>query len=158
MNDPIFSLDPTYYYFYFGIFALIAGAMGLMVYLMLRKKEPDIVQYGSAVAPVSNFVPKLAAIGVVVAIIFYAYRDAWTHFYTVSIVDERLRLGYYFPQRFVEITDLKNLIITSEKATLKDEKYRIRIKSGDQGDYSSQVMDADLLKINLEKLANSVNR
>ncbi|HPD55703.1 MAG TPA: hypothetical protein P5294_00250 [Smithellaceae bacterium] len=157
MNNLIFSIDPTYFYFYFGIFSVIAIAVGVVLYFMLRKEEPSTTQYGSTVAPVSNFVPKLAAICVIIAIILYAYRDTWVHFYTASIKDDRLYLGYYLPQRIVEIPDMKNLAITSEKASLKGEKYRIRIKIADQREFVSQIMDEDSLKINLEKLANSVN-
>ncbi len=158
MNDLIFSIDPKYFYFYFGIFSLIAVAVGIVLYFMLRKEEPSTTQYGSTVAPVSNFVPKLAAICVIIAIILYAYRDTWVHFYTASVKDDRLYIGYYLPQRIVEIADMKNLAITGEKASLKGEKYRIRIKEPGRGEFTSQIMDVDSLKINLEKLTNSINR
>ncbi|MBN1474124.1 MAG: hypothetical protein JW914_05885 [Syntrophaceae bacterium] len=158
MDSLIFAIDPTYFYAYFGIFSLIGVAAGLILYFILRKKPSATAQYGGTVAPVSNFVPMLAAICVTIAIVLYAYRDTWVHFYSVSINDDRLYLGYYFPQRAVEVADIKNLVIFSEKAALKDEKYRIMIKTPGQGEYLSQVMELDLLKINLEKLEKSVNK
>lgn len=157
METLIFSIDPTYYYGYFGVFVMIAIAAGVMLYFMLRKKEPSKVKYGS-VAPVSNFLPKLAAIAVSLAIIGYAYNDTWIYFYRAYIADDRLYLSYYFPQRSVEISDINKLIISTKKSKFKGEKYQIRIKTSGQDEYLSQIMDETLLKINLEKLEKTVNK
>ena len=157
MEHFIFSIDHTYYYGYFGVFVMIAIAAGVILYFVLRKKEPSTVKPGS-VAPVSNFLPQLAAISVFLAIIDYAYNDTWLYFYSANIADDRLYLGYYFPQRTVEISDINKLIISIEKSKFKGEKYQIRIKTSGQAEYLSQIMDEDLLKINLVKLENSVNK
>jgi hypothetical protein len=157
MGTSIFAIDPTYYYGYFGVFVIIAIAAGVILYFVLRKKEPSKIKYGS-VTPVSNFLPKLAAIAASLAIIGYAYNDTWIYFYTAKIADDRLCLNYYLPQRTVEVSDINNLIISTEKSKFRGEKYQIKIKTPGQGEYLSQIMDADLLKINLEKLEKSVNK
>ncbi|HES59132.1 MAG TPA: hypothetical protein ENO18_01765 [Caldithrix sp.] len=157
MENSIFSIDPTYFYGYFGVFVVIAIAAGVILYFILRKKEPSKVKFGS-VAPVSNILPKIAAIAVSLAIIGYAYNDTWIYFHTAKIADDRLHLGYYFPERTVEISEINKLIISVAKRRFKGEKYQIRIKTPGQAEYLSQIMDADLLKINLEKLENSVNK
>lgn len=157
METLIFSIDHTYYYGYFGVFVMIAIAAGVILYFVLRKKEPSKVKYGS-VAPVSNFFPKLAAISVSLVIIGYAYNDTWIYFYKANIKDDRIYLGYYFPQRKVEISDINKLVISTEKNRFKGEKYQIRIKTSGQDEYLSQIMDENLLKINLEKLENSFNK
>jgi hypothetical protein len=136
---------------------MIAIAAGVILYFVLRKTEPSTVKPGS-VTPVSNFLPKLAAISVFLAIIGYAYNDTWVYFYSAKIEDDRLYLVYYFPQRKVEISDINKLIISTEKIKFKGEKYQIRIKTPGQTEYLSQIMDEDLLKINLEKLENSVDK
>ena len=157
MENLIFSIDHRYYYGYFGVFVMIAIAAGVILYFVLRKKEPSTVKPGSVI-PVSNLLPKLAAISVFLAIIGYAYNHTWIYFYRANIADDHLYLGYYFPQRKVEISDINKLIISTEKSKFKGEKYQIRIKTSGQTEYLSQIMDEDLLKINLEKLENSVNK
>ncbi len=157
MDNLIFSIDPTYFYIYFGIFSTIGLAVGIIIYFMLKKLPPGKMKFGK-IAPISNFWSQIAGFIATLLIIAYAYSDTWKYFYTASIKDDKFYLGYFLPERTVEISDIKNLSFFSEKDVIKGEKYRIKIKTSGQKEYVSQFMDEDLLKINLEKLRNSLNK
>jgi hypothetical protein len=100
----------------------------------------------------------LAAAAIALPLIGYAYVDSWLHFYTVSMKDEKLYINYLFPERAVEISNLNNLKVSTDSAIRKGVKYRIKLKTSSEKEYSSQLMNAEQLKVNLDKLNNSLKK
>jgi hypothetical protein len=115
------------------------------------------VQLGK-VQPISNFWPKIAGIVVILPVIAYAYTDSWQYFYSVSMSDKILYLGYFFPKHTVEISNINDLQVSTDKDALKGKKCRIKIKTSAQKEYISQLINVDQLNINFTKLNNLLNK
>ena len=109
-------------------------------------------------SPVSKLWSALVAAAIALPLIGYAYADSWLHFYTVSMKDEKLYINYIFPKRTVEISNLNDLQVSTDSAIRKGVKYRIKLKTSSEKEYTSQLMNAEQLKVNLDKLNNSLKK
>jgi hypothetical protein len=157
MERLIFSIDPTGFYIYFWLFVTIALILGLVVYLLLRRPQMRRTQFKNR-SPVSKLWSALVAAAIALPLIGYAYADSWLHFYTVSMKDEKLYINYIFPKRTVEISNLNDLQVSTDSAIRKGVKYRIKLKTYSEKEYTSQLMNAEQLKVNLDKLNNSLKK
>jgi hypothetical protein len=107
---------------------------------------------------VSKLWSTFVAAAIALPLIGYAYADSWLHFYTVSMKDEKLYINYIFPKRTVEISNLNDLQVSTDSAIRKGVKYRIKLKTYSEKEYTSQLMNAEQLKVNLDKLNNSLKK
>jgi hypothetical protein len=107
---------------------------------------------------VSKLWSTFVAAAIALPLIGYAYADNWLHFYTMSMKDEKLYINYLFPERTVKISNLNDLQVSTDSAVRKGAKYRIKIKPSSEKEYTSQLMNPEQLKVNLDKLNNSLKK
>lgn len=97
-------------------------------------------------------------VGLAVALPFlvHAYFDNWEHFYCVMREGDQFYLEYLCPQRTIKLSDVNELKISIENEFRKGASYRIKINDSNHGEYTSQVMNASELDVNLQKLKAAI--